>query len=193
MHVPVTNIDRRLARLATDYSCEPLEKCLQVVTTVADEKVLVPASLLAWILAAFRNAKPNSYKHLLVTLIVITAFDHFSKHVFDQRRPDRVQKRYRRRGIPRSSGKYDSFPSGHAMRLGAAARALQRVHPEASFFIWSALGFVASTRILLLAHWLSDVLVGTGVGIAVEEIVHRLDTAAGRAPVWRTITIASRA
>ena len=77
------------------------------------------------------------------------------------------------------------FPSGHAMRLGGAARALQRAHPEASFFIWSALGFVASTRVLLLAHWLSDVLVGTGVGIAVEEIVHRLDTE--RQLLWEMI------
>jgi membrane-associated phospholipid phosphatase len=167
----------KLARLATNYSCEPLEKCLQFVTKIADEKVLVPVSLLVWLLPALRNAKPNRYKHLLVTLKVITAFDHFSKHVFDQRRPDRVRKRYRRRGIPRSSGAYDSFPSGHAMRLGAAARALQRAHPEDSLLIWSALGFVASTRVLLLAHWLSDVVVGTAAGIAVEEIVHRLDIA----------------
>ena len=178
MQVPVTSIDRKLARLATDYSCEPLEKCLQFVTKVADEKVLVPGSLVAWIIAALRKAKPNRYTHLLVTLIIITAVDHFSKHVFDQRRPDRVRKRYRRRGIPCSPGEYDSFPSGHAMRLGAVARAVQRAHPQASLFIWSALGLIASTRVLLLAHWLSDVVVGTAAGLAVEEIVHRLDAVA---------------
>lgn len=177
MRVPVTNIDRELARLATHYSCEPLEKCLQFVTTVADEKILLPASLVAWIIAALRNVKPNRYKHLLMTLILITVFDHFSKHVFDQQRPDRVRKRYRKRGIPRSLGKYDSFPSGHAMRLGAAARSLQRAHPEASLLIWSALGFVALTRVLLLAHWLSDVVAGTAAGIAVEEIVHKVEKA----------------
>ena len=118
MQVPVTDIDRKLARLATDYSCEPLEKCLQFVTKVADEKVLVPGSLVAWIIATLQNAKPNRYKHLLVTLIIITAFDHFSKHVFDQRRPNRTRKRYRKRGIPYSPGKYNLLPSGHAMRLG---------------------------------------------------------------------------
>ena len=177
MRVPVTYIDRKLARLATDYSCKPLEKCLQCVSTIADEKLLIPASLIAWIVVAANNRKANKYTHLVTTLIVITVLDHLSKHVFDQKRPDRIRKRYRKRGIPRSSGEYDSFPSGHAMRLGAAARALQRAHPEAAVVIWSALGLVGSTRILLLAHWFSDVVVGTAAGIAVEELLHRLGSA----------------
>jgi undecaprenyl-diphosphatase len=178
MQIPVTSIDRKVARLATNCSCEPLERSLQFVTTIADEKVLVTASFFGWIIEALRNKRPNRYGHLLTTLIVATAFDHLSKHLFDQERPDRVGKRYRKRGIPRNSGRYDSFPSGHAMRLGAAARALQRAHPEATMLIWSATGLIASSRVFLLAHWLSDVLAGTTAGIAVEEIVYRLDTAA---------------
>jgi membrane-associated phospholipid phosphatase len=178
MRVPVTRIDREVARLATEYSCEPLEKCLQFLTAVADEKLLIPGSLVAWIIAAVKNTKSNRYAHLVTTLILITALDHLSKHLFDQRRPDRIRKRYRKRGIPRSSGKYNSFPSGHAMRLGAAARALQRAHPEGSLLIWTIVGVIASTRFLLLAHWLSDVAVGTAAGITVEEIMHRLEKAA---------------
>jgi len=175
MQVPVTNIDRKIAQLAAAYSCRSLEKCLQFTTAIADEKVLIPGSVLSWVIAALRDKKSNEYRHLLLTLIVVTAVDHLSKHAFDQRRPDRIRKRYRKRGIPRSPGEYDSFPSGHTMRLAAVARALHRAHPHASLLIWSTLGLVASTRALLLAHWASDVAVGTAVGLAVEEIVHHFE------------------
>jgi undecaprenyl-diphosphatase len=151
---------------------------LQFLTAIADEKLLIPASVVAWIIAAVKNTKSNRYTHLVTTLIVVTALDHLSKHLFDQKRPDRIQKRYRKRGIPRSSGEYNSFPSGHAMRLGAAARALQRAHPEGRLLIWTIVGLIASTRVLLLAHWLSDVAVGTAAGVTVEEIIHCLEKAA---------------
>jgi undecaprenyl-diphosphatase len=182
MRVPVSYIDRKLSQLAASYSCEPFEKCLQFLTAIGDEKILGSASLVAWIIAGLQDTKPNKYQHLLITLIVITAIDHLSKHVFDQRRPDRVRKRYRKRGIPRSSGEYDSFPSGHTMRLGAAARALLRAHPQASVPIWSIVGLVASTRVLLLAHWFSDVAVGTLAGIVGEELLHRLENTSDRRP-----------
>jgi membrane-associated phospholipid phosphatase len=177
MRVPVTSIDRKVAQLATEYSCKPLERCLQFLTSIADEKFLIPASLLAWLIGAVENTKSNRYAHLVRALIVITLLDHLSKHLFDQKRPDRIRNRYRKRGIPRSSGAYNSFPSGHAMRLGAAARALQRAHPEGRVLIWTIVGLIASTRVLLLAHWMSDVAVGTVAGITVEEIIHSLEKA----------------
>lgn len=89
MRVPVSYIDRKLAQLAASYSYEPFEKCLQFLTAIGDEKILGSASLAAWIIAGLQDTKPNKYRHLLITVIVITVIDHLSKHVFDQRRPDR--------------------------------------------------------------------------------------------------------
>ena len=63
------------------------------------------------------------------------------------------------------------------MLLGAAARALQRAYPEAKILIWGTIGAIASTRILLLAHWLSDVVAGIAAGIAAEEIINLLENA----------------
>jgi|SRR5690349_474531 len=177
MQVKVTQIDRKVARFAAKYSNESLKNFLQCVTMAGNEKVLIPGSLLAWITAALRNTKPEKYRHLFTALVIVVALDHLSKHLFDQQRPDRIGKRYRQSGIPRSSGKYNSFPSGHAMLLGAAARALQRAYPEAKILIWGTIGAIASTRILLLAHWLSDVVAGIAAGIAAEEIINLLENA----------------
>ena len=85
MRVPVTRIDREVAQLASEYTCEPVERCLQFLTAIADEKLLIPGSVVAWIVAAVKNTKSNKYTHPVTTLIVITALDHLSKHLFDQK------------------------------------------------------------------------------------------------------------
>jgi membrane-associated phospholipid phosphatase len=60
---------------------------------------------------------------------------------------------------------YDSFPSGHALTIFCVAVTLSDVLPQFAL-LWFAIAlYLAATRALLNAHFLSDVLVGAGIGL----------------------------
>jgi undecaprenyl-diphosphatase len=99
---------------------------------------------------------------------------HLLKHVFARERPDRTIGRGRR-AIPRSGKAWDSFPSGHAVHLGAIAGPLVRLAPaRLRPAVWPALISLAASRVLLLAHYPSDVAAGLGIGVAIQRAVSRL-------------------
>jgi len=98
-----------------------------------------------------------------------TLVPHLLKCVVAQERPDRVEIHGDRHGIPRSGEAFDAFPSGHAVHMGALAAALSRILPKYRVLIWGASTMVALTRVVLLAHWTSDVLVGGALGVGLEQ------------------------
>ena len=63
----------------------------------------------------------------------------------------------------------DAFPSGHAMHVGAVASAISWAFPKSAPLAWGVGGLVAATRIVLLAHWTTDVLAGLAMGALVER------------------------
>ncbi len=67
---------------------------------------------------------------------------------------------------------YNSFPSGHALTIMCVAVIASAVWPQLAP-IWFALAaWLGLTRALLTAHYLSDVLVGAGIGLlSTREIV----------------------
>jgi undecaprenyl-diphosphatase len=105
-------------------------------------------------------------------VLVASALPHLLKHLFDRERPDRAVMRGRpRRGIPRSGEAYDSFPSGHAINIGAIAGPLTRSVPaHLRRAVWPALALLAASRVLLLAHYPSDVAAGLGLGGLIERV-----------------------
>jgi len=61
--------------------------------------------------------------------------------------------------------KHNSFPSGHALTIFCVAVIATTVMPQAAL-LWFALAFwLALTRALLTAHFLSDVFIGAGIGL----------------------------
>lgn len=58
----------------------------------------------------------------------------------------------------------DSFPSGHATTLGAIAMAMILTWPRAWWAIAPAVATVAFSRVMIEAHYLSDVIVGLYLG-----------------------------
>jgi undecaprenyl-diphosphatase len=60
---------------------------------------------------------------------------------------------------------YDSFPSGHALTIFCVAVIASAVLP-AFAPLWFAIAlYLAMTRVFLNAHFLSDVLIGSAVGL----------------------------
>lgn len=66
---------------------------------------------------------------------------------------------------------YHSFPSGHTQTLFASAVAFSFAFPKYAKWIYFMAAILASTRILLNQHFLSDVLMGAFIGYSVALIV----------------------
>jgi len=81
--------------------------------------------------------------------------------------------------ITRPNGGEHSFPSGHTATafFGAHLLAKSSFVQEKPWIGYVGYGLASSTALLRLAnneHWLSDVLVGAGIGIASAELGHYL-------------------
>ena len=81
----------------------------------------------------------------------------------------------------------DSFPSGHAAQSFASATVIARhLGVGAAWPAFGAATFVSMSRLNQHRHWLSDVVFGAGLGVAVGW------TASGRAAAWRVMPTVSR-
>ncbi|MGB9364826.1 MAG: phosphatase PAP2 family protein [Xanthobacteraceae bacterium] len=146
-----------------------MEKAAETLTLAADEHVLlavVGGLFLASLFGSARQRRAGSY--LAANAAISAVVPHVLKRLLDQRRPDRTVRRVGR-GIPRSGKPNDAFPSGHAVHIGALAAALTRLDRRLGPAAWGIGGVIASTRVLLLAHWASDVLAGLALGVLIER------------------------
>ena len=101
--------------------------------------------------------------------------------VFNQKRPDRLTVEGHLHGVPFSGKPLDAFPSGHAIHIGALVSAASRLPPAQRHAIWAAGAALVTTRVVLLAHWASDVAAGLVIGVGLERGLRRL-TGFGREP-----------
>jgi membrane-associated phospholipid phosphatase len=170
-----TAADVTIARAIVEHAAPKAERTLRIVTWLADEKLLLATAIGASIycrMARRGAATQRCADQVLWNAVLSAALPHLVKRFVDRERPDRRVVHGRRHGIPRSGNRYDSFPSGHAVHLGALASALTRTGPSRLRpFIWPAAIGLASTRLLLLAHYLSDVVAGLVFGMATDRAI----------------------
>jgi membrane-associated phospholipid phosphatase len=176
--LPPTRWDLVLSRACARAAKPEIERTLRVVTWLADEKIVLGATLLFWTYARLCRRDIEIARradHMLWCVALAGVLPHLFKRLVDRKRPDRAVVHGRRHGIPRSGNAWDSFPSGHALHLGAIAGSVARFCPN-SFrrLVWPSIAALAATRILLLAHYLSDVVAGLALGAALDWVVGRL-------------------
>ena len=170
-----TTSDIAIARTISRNTTPPPERAASILTWVADEHV-VCAVTLGWWLWCRRKPEPQrlASDHLLVTTLVASLVPHLLKSVFDQERPDRLTVVGHLHGIPVSGRAKDAFPSGHAIQVGAISSAASEL-PQGERRMVRALGTcLISTRVFLLAHWASDVVVGSVIGVVLERLIRRV-------------------
>jgi membrane-associated phospholipid phosphatase len=68
----------------------------------------------------------------------------------------------------------DSFPSGHSVHIGAIVSALSWAYPKKARVFLAVGGALAVTRVAVLAHWTTDVLLGLALGAATEQAARRV-------------------
>ena len=174
-HIGATEFDRRVARAVARNARPAIERPARLLTWIADEHLLVAITAGLWLAA--RGADDDARRqadHLVLSVAVAAVLPHLLKRLVDQERPDRSVVHGRRHGIPRSGKPYDAFPSGHAVHVGAVASAVSWARPRWALVAWGLGLLVAATRIILLAHWTSDVLAGLTIGALVERCLRPL-------------------
>jgi len=104
-------------------------------------------------------------KYLFISNVVSTGVSELLKATISKTRPDGTDT--------------DSFPSGHSTIAFTNAAVLQHEFQDASpVFAYSGYAFAATTgvfRMLNNRHYLSDVLVGAGIGIFVTQLVYHFE------------------
>lgn len=169
-----TKMDTEIAEAVAAHADPVPELLARTLTYGADEKILLVAAGLAWIYAYAR--KPSlrpAANHALTVTVATTILPHILKRHINQTRPDRRTVLAHRRGIPISGRANDAFPSGHAVHMGAIASIATALRPKYRNLVWGATIGLAVSRIVILAHWTSDVIVGFGIGAITERLVRR--------------------
>jgi membrane-associated phospholipid phosphatase len=169
-----TPIDIKVANEVADTTGPVREKTAQAVSWGADEHVLTALAAGWWIYCLSRGQHQRSSTHLLLLAAVSAAVPHAAKHVFNQIRPDRLTARGHWRRVPLSGRRMDSFPSGHAVHMGALASAATAFPPKWRAASWGAAGVFCAARVLILAHWTSDVAAGLVVGVGIDRLLRRV-------------------
>ena len=189
-HFGATKLDRQVAKAVARHASPAVERPARLLTWAADEHVLYVVAGGLWLAARMGDERERRQTdHLALSVVATAILPHLLKRLIDQERPDRCMVHGRRHGI--SSGKaYDAFPSGHAMHVGAVASAVSWAYPKWAPIAWGLGGLIAATRIVVLAHWTTDVLAGLAIGALVERCLRPLsgrsnqsDTAARQASV----------
>jgi undecaprenyl-diphosphatase len=175
-----TKPDRWVASAIASHTNPRTEQAAEVLTWGADAHVLCLFAAGWWLYCRDENAEcRRASNHVLLSTLAASLLPHLLKTVFNQERPDRETLEGHFRGIPFSGKKYDAFPSGHAVHIGALASAATLLPPRQRNAVWGIGGALVLTRIILLAHWVSDVAAGLAVGALLERTL-RLFTGYGR-------------
>lgn len=176
-------IDRPLAHFLYDHVNARIHQRLDSITHFAKAGHWLGAAILALIVAALLRHLDllRAEAELMITyaiafivsLIVGSAVLHAIKLVLGRRRPRDDMEMGLYGFVPFAfNTDYNSFPSGHALTIFCVAVVFTCVWPW-FWPLWFAVAtFLAVTRALLTAHFLSDVLIGAGIGlIAAREVL----------------------
>jgi membrane-associated phospholipid phosphatase len=166
-----TQLDKDVARVIARRTNVPTERAAKVLTWGADEHLLIAAAAIGWLLTRRCETPVRRFStHVLACSISSALLPHLMKTIFSQQRPDRRTISGHWRGIPLSGNAQDAFPSGHAMHVGALASAATLLPTRPRNVVWGIGALLVGTRIVLLAHWLTDVLAGFCLGAALERL-----------------------
>jgi len=137
-------------------------------TTAEDFLLFVPTLTMYTADILKIKSKNNAFdqtKYLAISLIVNNVITFGLKNITNEERPN---------------GENDqSFPSGHTSNAFVMATVLHHEFIDTSpWLAYSGYLFATTTgvfRVLNNKHWVSDVLVGAGLGIIVTDLVYRIE------------------
>jgi membrane-associated phospholipid phosphatase len=175
--------DLAISRAYRRVASPGVERPLRVITWLADERLLLGVATIFWSATRLSGSRPlrREADQMLCSVLIAGVVPKLCKYLVRRERPNRALVRRHDTRVPRLGNAWDSFPSGHAMHLSAIAASAQRlVSQRWRATVWSALGALAATRVMLLAHYTSDVIAGWTIGVLINKAVGAVFGAAER-------------
>ena len=165
-----TKGDIAIAReIARDTGPAP-EEVARALTWGADEKVLLVLAAAGWLASRGRGEQlRRAGNHGVLVAVAASLLPHGMKRLFNQTRPDRRTVMGHVHGISFSGKREDAFPSGHALHMGAVASAAGTLPAAPRRAIRALAVGLSLTRVVVLAHWASDVVAGFALGAILER------------------------
>lgn len=163
---PDVAISRGIAR----HTAPVPEEIARMLTWGADERLLLVLASIGW-LASRGCHEPlrRAGNHALLITVGASLLPHGLKRLINQTRPDRRTVIGHVHGIPFSGKREDAFPSGHALHMGALASAAGELPIGPRRVIRTLAIGLSLTRVVVLAHWASDVIAGFALGAVLER------------------------
>jgi undecaprenyl-diphosphatase len=158
---PVGDLDRAVRDAVQAGRRPALEGPMRTLTAIGRPVIVLGG--LAAIAVLDRSAGPRTARDALLALAPTNALVEGLKRLTFRPRPD---------GEHRRSNA--AFPSSHAANAFALAAVLARRWRRAGWGLFPFAAAVAASRMYLDRHWLSDVVVGTAIGLASAWLVARL-------------------
>jgi membrane-associated phospholipid phosphatase len=170
--VQPTKADIALARAVARDTGPAQEQVARALTWAADEKVLLVLAAVGW-LGSRECGEPlrRAGNHALLVTVAASLLPHGMKHLFDQTRPDRRTVLGHVHGIAFCGKREDAFPSGHALHMGALASAAGTLPAGPRRAVRAFAVGLSLTRVVVLAHWASDVVAGFALGAVLERLL----------------------
>jgi membrane-associated phospholipid phosphatase len=165
-----TGPDVAIARFVARNTDRRTERVARGLTWGADEKVLLVLAAATW--AATRaqcETLRRAGNHALLVTVAVSLLPHAMKSLVTQIRPDRTTVLGHLHGVSFSGQRDDAFPSGHALHMGALASAAGTMPATPRRAAYAAAIGLSLTRVLVLAHWASDVIAGFVLGALIER------------------------
>jgi len=157
---PIVQLDQEVQQAVQAARRPGLEPLMRTLSDTRQGAVVCAGLLVVAI--ATGPAGPATARVALLALAPVNAAVELIKLGVGRPRPDGS----------RSRGN-SSFPSSHAANAAALALVLGLRWPRTSPALWLLAALVAFSRIYLNRHFLSDVLVGVGLGVALSWLTVR--------------------
>jgi len=172
INVRPTRADVAIARAIARNTKPASEEIARALTWGADEKFLLVLAAAGWLISRGRpEPLRRAGNHALLVTVAASLLPHGLKLLFNQVRPDRRTVIGHVHGISFSGKRDDAFPSGHALHMGALASAAGGLPagPRRAIRVLSI--SLSLTRVVVLAHWASDVVAGFALGAVLERLL----------------------
>jgi len=181
---PIERADLAVARAAALDGRTTAARRIAALAELGDQPPLRALCVLA-IAAGIARRDPKMVRtglRMLAAHSVATGIKSFIKHRIDRTRPGDAMSnaRYRLDQGDSHQARLSSMPSGHSAGIAAVAMAVAREYPSAAPVAGAAGASVILAQLPSKNHYLSDVIIGTIIGVAAEVAVSALMSAAGK-------------
>jgi membrane-associated phospholipid phosphatase len=169
-------VDRRAAHYLYDHESAALERFLENTThwakaghwLAAAAAAIAVAQIVLWLDPGAEGAlRARTYALALIACLAVgSAILHAMKLVVGRRRPrDDMELGLYEFVWFKFKLDYNSFPSGHSLTISCVAVIATCAAPQLAVLWFAVAAWLALTRAVLTAHFLSDVFVGAGIGL----------------------------